>query len=52
MSVSRQFTLLVAAFAIAMPASVGGLAYVMYSSLAAVHQVNAEGTAKPACYLR
>jgi hypothetical protein len=43
MSVSRQFTLLVAAFAIAMPASVGGLAYVMYSSLAAVHQVNAEG---------
>ena len=34
-SITRQFTILVAAFAVAMPASLGGLAFVFYESRAA-----------------
>ena len=32
MSIRRQFMLLVVAFAVAMPAAVGGLAYVLYQN--------------------
>jgi hypothetical protein len=43
MSIARQFTLLVSAFAVATPAGVFGLAYVLYGSLSAVRQVAANG---------
>jgi methyl-accepting chemotaxis protein len=43
MSVSRQFTVLLTAFAIAVPLSVGGLAYVLYTNFSTARRVSAEG---------
>ena len=43
MGVSRQFTLLVASFALAMPLSMAALVYVMHGNLSASRKVNAEG---------
>ena len=42
-SIARQFTFLIAAFAVAMPASVFGLAYVLYGNFGAIRRVSAEG---------
>ena len=41
--VSRQFTIVVASFALAMPLSMAALVYVMHGNLSASRKVNAEG---------
>lgn len=43
MSVARQFTILIAAFAVAMPAGALGMASLLYRNFAAVRQIWAEG---------
>src|SRR5437016_4175000 len=43
MSIARQFTLLIAAFAVAMPASVFGLAYYLHGNVTETGRLFAEG---------
>ena len=43
MSIRRQFMLLVVAFAVAMPAAVGGLAYVLYQNQGVARKIADDG---------